>query len=43
MPRQKPGTLHWSNLITESLKMIMSLTVLCFSASDKNGQTSDVI
>ena len=34
MPQQKPLMLHWWNLLIESLKMIMWLTVWCYLVSD---------
>ena len=43
MRPQNPWMLHWENLPTESLKMIMWLIVPCFSVSDKHGQTSNAI
>ena len=36
MPWQKRQMLHWKNLLTESLKIIMWLIVQCFSVSDLN-------
>ena len=43
MFRQKPRMLHWQNLLTESLKMLMWLIVRSFFVSYKHGQTSNVL